>query len=132
MRIWIDLTNSPHVNFFGALIEELGKEHEMVLTCRPLANTIDLLRQKGFQYHVVGAHYGADKVKKVVGFGIRVLQLISFLKDRLPDVAVSHSSFYSPGVARRLGVWCIYINDNEHAAGNRISFLCASTLLVPG
>jgi predicted glycosyltransferase len=131
MRIWIDLTNSPHVNFFFAMIEELGKEHEMLLTCRPLANTIDLLKQKGLQYHVVGGHYGANKLKKALGFGVRVLQLISFLKERRPDVAISHSSFYSPVVACRLGVRSIYINDNEHAAGNRVSFLCASTIMVP-
>ena len=30
-----------------------------------------------------------------------------------------------------LGVRCIYLNDNEHAAGNRISFLFADTIMVP-
>ena len=131
MNIWIDLTNSPHVNFFAAMIEELRREHEVLLTCRPLANTIDLLKQRGFEYHVVGSHYGASKLKKGFGFGVRVLQLRSFLKGRQIDVAISHSSFYSPVVARLLGIRSIYINDNEHAEGNRISFLCASTIMVP-
>jgi predicted glycosyltransferase len=49
----------PDVNFFAALIEELRREHEVLLTSRPLANTIDLLKQKGFAYHVVGSHYRA-------------------------------------------------------------------------
>ncbi|NQT01780.1 MAG: DUF354 domain-containing protein [Planctomycetes bacterium] len=131
MKIWIDLTNSPHVNFFAAMIEELRREHEVLLTCRPLANTIDLLKQKGFEYHVVGSHYGASKLKKSLCFPVRVLQLYSFLRGRHIDVAISHSSFYSPVVARMLGVRSIYINDNEHAAGNKISFLCASTIMVP-
>jgi len=131
MNIWIDLTNSPHVNFFAAMINELRAEHEILLTCRHLANTVDLLRQKGFKYHVVGRHYGAGKLKKGLGFGVRVYQLCSFLKGRHIDVAISHSSFYSPVVARLLGITSIYINDNEHAAGNRISFLCASTIMVP-
>lgn len=131
MKIWIDLTNSPHVNFFAAMIEELRIEHEVLLTCRSLANTIDLLKQKGFAYHVVGSHYGSSRVKKAIGFPVRVLQLHAFLKSRRIDVAISHSSFYSPVVARMLGIRSIYINDNEHAAGNKISFLCASTIMVP-
>jgi predicted glycosyltransferase len=131
MRIWIDLTNSPHVNFFAGIIEQLRGDHDILLTCRPLANTIDLLRQKGFEYHVIGSHYGANKLKKALGFAIRVRQLYSFLKWRQIDVAISHSSFYSPVVARWLGVRSIYLNDNEHALGNRISFLCASTIIVP-
>ena len=113
------------------MIEELRREHEVLLTCRPLANTIDLLKLKGFEYHVVGSHYGASKLKKGLGFGVRVLQLCSFLKGRRIDVAISHSSFYSPVVARLLRIRSIYINDNEHAAGNKISFLCASTIMVP-
>jgi predicted glycosyltransferase len=131
MKIWIDLTNSPHVNFFSAMIEDLRREHEVLLTCRDLANTIDLLKLKGFEYHVVGSHYGSSRIKKVFGFPVRVLQLYSFLKGRHIDVAISHSSFYSPVVARLLGIRSIYINDNEHAAGNRISFLCASAIMVP-
>jgi len=131
MQIWIDLTNSPHVNFFSDMIDQLRKEHDVLLTCRYLANTVDLLRLKGFEYHVIGSHYGANKVKKALGFMVRVAQLYSFLKRRQVDVAISHSSFYSPVVARSLGIRSIYLNDNEHAFGNRISFLCASTIMVP-
>lgn len=131
MRIWIDLTNSPHVSFFASLIEELESKHDVLITARPLADTIELLKQRKFKYHVVGSHYGANRVKKGLGFGVRVLQLCSFISGRQVDVAISHSSFYSPFVARILGIRSIYINDNEHAEGNRISFLCASTIMVP-
>lgn len=131
MKIWIDLTNSPHVNFFAALIADWQRDHDVLLTCRPLANTIDLLKTRGFEYHVVGRHYGAGRLRKGLGFGVRVRQLCSFLKDRRIDVAISHSSFYSPVVARLLGIRSIYLNDNEHAQGNRISFRCADTIMVP-
>lgn len=131
MRIWIDLTNSPHVNFFAAMIEELSKDHEILLTCRPLANTIELLKHRCLEYQIVGSHYGANRIKKIAGFMIRVAQLYSFLNDRHIDVAISHSSFYSPVVARLLGIRSIYINDNEYAEGNRISFICASTIMTP-
>jgi predicted glycosyltransferase len=46
-------------------------------------------------------------------------------------VAISHSSFYSPLVAKLIGARCIYLNDNEHAVGNRISFIFADRILVP-
>ncbi len=131
MKIWIDLTNSPHVNFFAGMIRELEKEHQVVLTCRPLANTIDLLELEGFEHHVVGTHYGASKIKKLLGFPVRVWQLFWFLRRKKLDVAISHSSFYSPLAARLLGVPSIYLNDNEHASGNRISFLCADKVMIP-
>ena len=131
MKIWIDLTNSPHVNFFADMVRELQEDHEILLTCRPLANTIDLLEMKRFEYHVVGKHYGASKIKKAFGFPLRVFQLCCFLRRRRIDVAISHSSFYSPVVAQLLGIRSIYLNDNEHAAGNKISFLFANTIMVP-
>jgi predicted glycosyltransferase len=131
MKIWIDLTNSPHVNFFADMIRDLQEEHDVLLTCRPLANTIELLDLFGFPYHVVGKHYGQSSFKKASGFLIRIGQLYAFLKKRKVDVAISHSSFYSPVVARLLGVRSIYLNDNEHAAGNVISFKSATTVMVP-
>jgi len=131
MKIWIDITNSPHVNFFRGMVEELRPEHEVLVTCRPLANTIDLLDLVGIPYHVVGRHYGRSSAKKVAGFGIRVWQLVRFLRRQEVDVAISHSSFYSPLVSRLLGVPSIYLNDNEHAAGNRIAFRFADRIMVP-
>ena len=131
MKIWIDLTNSPHVNFFAGMIRELQKDHQVILTCRPLANTIDLLNLEGFEYDVVGTHYGASKIKKLLGFPVRIWQLFWFLRKKKIDVVISHSSFYSPLASRLLGVPSIYLNDNEHASGNRISFLCADKILIP-
>lgn len=131
MNIWIDLTNSPHVNFFAAMIKELQAKHNVILTCRPLANTMDMMHMNGFQYHVIGKHYGANKVKKTLGFVLRILQLLVFLRKKKIDVAISHSSFYSPVVARLLGIRSIYLNDNEHAAGNKISFLFTNQVMVP-
>ncbi|MGC9196723.1 MAG: DUF354 domain-containing protein [Syntrophobacteraceae bacterium] len=131
MKIWIDLSNSPHVNFFSGMIGELKKQHSVLLTCRPLANTIELLDQTGFRYHVVGNHYGRSATRKLIGFGIQTARLCRFLKGRRLDVAISHSSFYAPLVARLLGIPSIYMNDNEHAQGNRLAFLFADKIIVP-
>lgn len=132
MRIWFDLSNSPHVNMFFMLIKELeASGHDVIITSRPLANTIDLLNQKRLSYTVVGAHYGKNFFKKVFGYPVRVIQLYRFLKSKSPDLAVSQSSFHSPLVARLLGIPSIYTNDNEHAMGNLPAFYCATRILIP-
>jgi len=131
MNIWIDLTNSPHVIFFEHLIQDLQPDHKIFLTCRPLANTIELLDLFKFTYQVIGKHYGQNPARKACGFPLRVVQLYHFLRKKRIDIAISHSSFYSPLVAKLIGSRCIYLNDNEHAAGNRLSFIFADSILVP-
>ena len=132
MRIWFDLSNSPHINMFYNMIQELEKSgHEVVITSRPLANTVELLDQKGMEHTVVGEHYGKNFYKKIFGYPIRVMQLRRFLKDKKIDVAVSQSSFHSPVVAKLLGIPSIYTNDNEHAMGNKPAFMFATKILIP-
>jgi predicted glycosyltransferase len=131
MRIWFDLTNSPHINLFAAMIRELEREHEIIITSRPLANTIDLLDLHGFEHNTVGIHYGGKLSAKLFGFPVRVMQLRQFLAPSKVDVAISQSSFHSPSVSRLLGVRSIYMNDNEHAMGNIPAFICATKIMVP-
>ena len=131
MIIWFDLHNSPHVNMFERLIRDLQTEHEVIITARDLANTIDLLELHGLQYTAVGRHYGANIVRKIIGYPVRVGDLWRFLRHRSVDLAVSQSSFYSPVVAKLLGARSIYLNDNEHALGNVPSFLFADIILLP-
>src|SRR6267154_1037836 len=131
MKIWLEISNSPHINLFSGMINDLGRAHEVVVTARPLANTIDLLKLHGIAHTVVGKHYGAGGFAKFYGYPVRVGQLWHFLKDKKIDAAISQSSFHSPVVARLLGVRSIYMNDNEHALGNVPAFVAASTILVP-
>ena len=131
MKIWFDLSNSPHINLFSAMIKDLSQEHEIIITCRPLANTIDLLDLHGFNYAVVGKHYGGKLTSKLFGYPIRVWQLVRYLRKLKPDIAISQSSFHSPIAAWFLGIPSIYMNDNEHAMGNIPSFLFARKILIP-
>jgi len=132
MNIWFDISNSPHINMFYALIAQLEHEgHTIFITSRPLANTIDLLDQKGMPHHIVGKHYGKNILGKLMGYPIRVIQLWKYLKDKKIDLAVSQSSFHSPLVAQLLGVPSVYTNDNDHALGNLPSFFFATKILLP-
>jgi predicted glycosyltransferase len=131
MKIWFDLSNSPHINMFRAMIRDLQRQHDVIMTCRPLANTIELLQMHGLEHTVVGVHYGRSLSKKIYGFPVRVVQLKRFLEKQRIDVAISQSSFHSPVVARLLGVRAVYLNDNEHAMGNIPAFACAHQIMVP-
>jgi predicted glycosyltransferase len=131
MKIWFDLSNSPHINMFRAMIRDLQRQHEVVMTCRPLANTIELLEMHGLEHTVVGTHYGRSLSKKIYGFPVRIMQLKRFLESKRIDVAISQSSFHSPVVARLLGVRSVYLNDNEHAMGNVPAFAFANKIMVP-
>ncbi|WP_273028148.1 DUF354 domain-containing protein [Massilia timonae] len=131
MKIWFDLSNSPHINMFRTMIRDLQRSHEVIVTSRPLANTEDLLRMHRIPHTTVGVHYGRSLIGKACGFPIRVAQLVRFLRRRGVEVAVSQSSFHSPVVARLLGIRSVYLNDNEHAAGNVPAFACADRIMVP-
>ena len=132
MKIWFDISNAPHINLFKDLIKELQSEgHEIVVTCRPLSNTVSLLDLHKIEYTVVGKHYGKNFFKKVLGYPIRVWQLKKFIQPHKVDIAISQSSFHSPVAARLLRIPSIYMNDNEYAMGNIPSFICATRVLIP-
>jgi len=131
MKIWFEITNSPHINLFKNIIQELQRENHVKITCRPLANTIELLELNGLQYKIIGSHYGKNFVKKLFGFPIRVLQLVNYIKKYRPDVAIGQSSFQMPLAAKILGIPCVYMNDNEHALGNIPSFIFADRIMIP-
>ncbi len=132
MKIWIDLTNSPHVNFFKPFIKKWQKEgYKVIITTRNLANTIDLIEQNGWEYTEIGGHAGKNKLKKILYFPRRVFLLWLFLKKNNPDIGISQSSFYSPIVGKLIGFPTIYLNDNEHAKGNHIAFRYASLNIIP-
>jgi predicted glycosyltransferase len=132
MRVWFDLANSPHVTLFAPLIADLKEGgDEVVISCRPLANTIDLIALEGLDATVVGKHYGAGRLQKVAGFPVRAAQLARFARHTAPDVGVSQASFAAPPGARLAGVPSVYLNDNEHATGNVPAFVAADRILVP-
>ena len=132
MRIWFDLTNSPHVQFFRQMMAELSDEgHDIVVTSRDAANTVDLLNLYGIPYHSVGGFYGKSLLHKVAGNSVRVRELVKFVKSEQVDAGISQSSFTSAIAGRLAGVPTIYTNDNEHALGNKVSFACAHHVFVP-
>lgn len=92
-RVWIDLTNSPHVLFFEPIIAELEKRGARVeLTARDYAQTLDLLDRHGLEHVAIGRHQGKSVARKAVGFGARALRLMMYAWPRKFDLALSFSS----------------------------------------
>ena len=59
MKVWIDMTNSPHVPFFRPLIRLLEERgHEVRVSARDFAQTLELLDAAGIVHDVVGPPHG--------------------------------------------------------------------------
>ena len=132
MKIWIDFINTPQVSFWVPFINEFKNEnHEILLTCRDSGNTIELLKQQGLSYQVIGEKVGKGTIQKLFFFPKRLIKLYLYVRKVKPDIAASQSSFYQPLVARLLRVPCLFTNDNEHAKGNLFGFLFANKIVLP-
>lgn len=115
-KIWIDLENSPHVPFFIPIIEQLQKLNcEVVLTARDCFQVCELANMAGLKYRTVGHHYGKNRLAKVAGLAIRILQLAPFIIRERPSISVSHGSRSLIALSALLGISSITIADYEHA-----------------
>ncbi|ERM81018.1 hypothetical protein P872_11490 [Rhodonellum psychrophilum GCM71 = DSM 17998] len=132
MKIWIDFINTPQVSFFELLIESLtSKGHTFILTCRDSSNTVQILKQKNWDFTIIGTKAEKGILNKLIAYPYRINKLVRFLKDKNIDFAAGQSSFYLPLTAKILGIPSIYTNDNEHALGNIPAFLFADKIILP-
>jgi uncharacterized protein len=134
MRVWIDVTNSPHVPFFRplhALLRERGAD--VLVTAREYAQTLELLAAAGIEHDVVGPpHAGAGAVRKAAAMAGRLRALRRWAKGRRLDVALAHASHELALAARSLGIPSTYAFDYEFARVQH-GFGCraASRVVVP-
>ncbi len=128
--IWIDIDNSPHVPFFLPIIEELEKQgFELILTARNAYQVCELLEYYQLSCDVIGSHYGKNKILKVLGTCLRVIQLVPTVARFRPQLALSHGSRAQVLVCKALGVPTIMLHDYEHNI--KTGFLEADWILMP-
>jgi predicted glycosyltransferase len=114
-KIWIDLDNSPHVPLFKPIIEELARRgYDVVLTARACFQVPELVEQLNLKCTFIGRHYGKNKIRKIVGMGVRALQLRNFAKREKPILALSHGSRSQLLAASMLGIPSVLMFDYEH------------------
>jgi predicted glycosyltransferase len=132
MRIWIDLANSPHVPFFNALIPEfVTRGHEVEISARDFAQTVELAVNAGMMPHVIGRHGGGTFRGKAGNLVGRAASLRKWARDRGFDLAVTHNSYAQIAAAAALGIKTVTLMDYEHQPANHLAFRLASKVIVP-
>src|SRR5213083_3033289 len=132
MRIWIDLANSPHVPFFRALIPEfVERGHQVEITARDFAQTVELATKAGMVPYVIGGHGGGTFRGKAGNLVGRAAALRKWARDRGIDLALSHNSYAQIAAAAALGIKSVTLMDYEHQPANHLAFRLASRVIVP-
>jgi predicted glycosyltransferase len=134
MRVWIDITNSPHVPFFRPLVALLLRRgHDVEVTTRAYAQTVDLLELSGIPHTIVGpAHGGAKTREKVRAMAGRLTALRRYARGREFDIALTHASHELALAARSLRIPSAYAFDYEFArAQHGLGCRAARRVVVP-
>jgi predicted glycosyltransferase len=93
LKVWFDLTNSPHVLVLRPLIEALQADGaEVAVTARDFAQTVALCERFGIDCEVIGRHRGAKLGAKAIGLVDRSYELARFARGRKFDLAIGHGS----------------------------------------
>src|SRR5680860_1200629 len=93
MRVWVDLTNSPHVLVMRPLIASMREDgHEVAVTARDFAQTLELCERLGVEHTAVGRHRGGRLASKGLGLASRSAALLRWARTRRFDVAMGHGS----------------------------------------
>jgi predicted glycosyltransferase len=132
MKVWVDLSNSPHPLLFAPVarrLEELG--HTIQVTARDNAQTVDLARERWPDVNVIGGESPAGRVGKGAALACRITSLSRWARHHRPDVALSHNSYSQIAAARLARVPVVTAMDFEHQPANHLAFRLADAILVP-
>ena len=131
-RLWIDLSNSPHVRLFEPLVNSFReKGWEVLLTARDHAQTLALARQQWNDVLTVGGPSPPGRAAKATTMVNRIHDLREWVQVTRPDVALSHGSYAQIVAARTTGVPAVTMMDYEHQPANHLSFRLAARVIVP-
>lgn len=154
MRVWIDLTNSPHVLVMRPVIELLRADgHEVQVTARDFAQTLQLLDRFAIEHTAIGHHRGERLADKALGLASRSTALVRWAREEsrhsaaaqqrglLPsgarpkarfDIALGHGSNDISVAARLLRIPCSTTFDYEWAAvQHHVNCRLARAVVVP-
>jgi uncharacterized protein len=140
MRVWIDLTNSPHVLVMRPVIELLRADgHEVSVTARDFAQTIGLCERLGIAHTAIGHHRGERLAAKATGLASRSVALIRWARSaqRAPgagsfDIALGHGSNDVTVAAAVLRIPSATMFDYEWATvQHSLNCRLASAVVVP-
>ena len=138
MRVWIDLTNSPHVLVMRPVIDVLREDgHEVRVTARDFAQTLGLLQRLQIPHTAIGHHRGERLAAKAGGLAARSGALIRWAhaeqraRGRF-DIALGHGSNDVSIAAAALRIPSATMFDYEWATvQHQVNCRLARAVIVP-
>jgi predicted glycosyltransferase len=133
MRVWVDLTNSPHVLVMRPIVRALERRGaEVLVTARDFAQTLGLAARHGLAVEPIGRHRGGRLAAKGVGLLSRSLALTRWARGRRIDIALGHGSNDVTVAARLLGIPSATAFDYEWAkVQHTVNCRLARAVVVP-
>src|SRR3954470_11507769 len=133
MRVWVDLTNSPHVLVMRPVIESLRRRGaEVLVTARDFAQTLGLLERFRLDHTAIGRHRGGALTAKGLGLASRSAALVRWARGRRIDLALGHGSNDLSIAAALLRIPSVTAFDYEWArAQHAINCRLARGVVVP-
>jgi uncharacterized protein len=133
MRVWIDLTNSPHVLVLRPVIRVLEERGADVrVTARDFAQTLGLCERFGIPCEPIGRHRGGRLASKGVGLASRSSALARWARGRRFDLAMGHGSNDVTIAARLLRIPVSTAFDYEWArVQHQVNCRLAQAVVVP-
>jgi uncharacterized protein len=127
------MTASAHVLVFRPLIGLLReRDHEVEITARDYAQTLQLLELHGLEATVVGRHGGRSRLGKAQSLASRLRALRKWARPRDFDLALAHGSHELTVTARRLGIPSATTHDYEFATlQHQLGMRAATKVVVP-
>jgi predicted glycosyltransferase len=133
MRVWVDLTNSPHVLVLAPIIRRLeAAGHSVEVTARDFAQTLGLCERLGVAHTAIGTHRGGSLGAKAVGLVDRSVALTRYARGREFDLAIGHGSNDISVAARLLQIPCSTTFDYEWATvQHTVNCRLAQAVVIP-
>ena len=128
----MDITAPAHPLVFRPIIERLRRRgHEVIVTARDYAQTLELLELHGIEYVSFGRHGGASRARKLASLMRRTLRIRRVGATGF-DLAAAHGSNELALAARWLGIPAVNMFDYEWATQqHKIGCRLARRVITP-
>jgi predicted glycosyltransferase len=133
MRVWVDLTNSPHPLVMRPIVERLRADgHDVSVTARDFAQTVELAQRLGLEPTIIGRHRGGRVAAKARGLASRSFALARWARPRGFELAFGHGSNDVTVAAAALRIPSATMFDYEWASvQHNVNCRLARAVVVP-
>jgi uncharacterized protein len=133
MRIWFDMTASAHPLVLRPIIERLrAAGHDVTVTARDYAQTLQILGRLGIEHQVIGRHGGSSRTRKLAALANRTRTMRGVGRRGRFDLAVAHGSNDLALAAAALRIPAVNTFDYEWAVQqHNIGCRLARRVMVP-